>query len=96
MAKNGILIVESANHLRDRGLVVREAIEQASITACAVDEDDDLTILAACRGCWLAARVPRRASRSAGSSSRAGPPRLDAVPDPVAYLLLAVFVTEDA
>ncbi|MDP2781277.1 efflux RND transporter permease subunit [Devosia sp.] len=30
MAKNGILIVEFANQLRDRGLPVREAIEQAS------------------------------------------------------------------
>jgi len=31
MAKNGILIVEFANQLRDRGLGVREAIEQASL-----------------------------------------------------------------
>ncbi len=30
MAKNGILIVEFANQLRDRGLALREAIEQAS------------------------------------------------------------------
>src|SRR5690606_12511152 len=30
MAKNGILIVEFANQLRDRGLGVREAIERAS------------------------------------------------------------------
>jgi hydrophobic/amphiphilic exporter-1 (mainly G- bacteria), HAE1 family len=30
MAKNGILIVEFANQLRDRGLGVREAIEKAS------------------------------------------------------------------
>ena len=30
MAKNGILIVEFANQLRDRGMGVREAIEQAS------------------------------------------------------------------
>jgi len=30
MAKNGILIVEFANQLRDRGLAVREAIEEAS------------------------------------------------------------------
>jgi HAE1 family hydrophobic/amphiphilic exporter-1 len=31
MAKNGILIVEFANQLRDRGLPLREAIEQASL-----------------------------------------------------------------
>src|SRR4029079_11792020 len=30
MAKNGILIVEFANQLRDRGLGVREAIEEAA------------------------------------------------------------------
>jgi HAE1 family hydrophobic/amphiphilic exporter-1 len=30
MAKNGILIVEFANQLRDRGMTVREAIEQAA------------------------------------------------------------------
>jgi HAE1 family hydrophobic/amphiphilic exporter-1 len=30
MAKNGILIVEFANHLRDQGRTVREAIEEAS------------------------------------------------------------------
>ena len=30
MAKNGILIVEFANQLRDRGMGVREAIEQAA------------------------------------------------------------------
>src|SRR5690606_10822920 len=30
MAKNGILIVECANRLRDRGLPVRQAIEEAS------------------------------------------------------------------
>ncbi|MBI1418945.1 MAG: AcrB/AcrD/AcrF family protein [Limimaricola sp.] len=30
MAKNGILVVEFANQLRDQGLAVREAIEQAS------------------------------------------------------------------
>ena len=33
MAKNGILIVEFANQLRDRGLGVREAIEKAASTS---------------------------------------------------------------
>jgi HAE1 family hydrophobic/amphiphilic exporter-1 len=32
MAKNGILIVEFANQLRDRGLAVREAVREASMT----------------------------------------------------------------
>lgn len=32
MAKNGILVVEFANQLRDQGLSVREAIEQSSMT----------------------------------------------------------------
>src|SRR5690606_5237064 len=31
MAKNGILVVEFANQLRDRGLGVREAVEQAAV-----------------------------------------------------------------
>ena len=35
MAKNGILIVEFANQLRDRGMDVREAIEEAVASGCA-------------------------------------------------------------
>ncbi len=40
MAKNGILIVEFANQLRDRGLGVREAIEEACQHPPAPGADD--------------------------------------------------------
>ena len=40
MAKNGILIVEFANQLRDRGMGVREAIEEAVEHPAAPGDDD--------------------------------------------------------
>jgi len=70
MAKNGILIVEFANHLRDQGATVREAIEKAtSIRLRPVMMTMMRPSSAACRWCWRREPAPKRASRSAGSSS---------------------------
>ena len=84
MAKNGILIVEFANQLRDRGLGVREAIEQASIIRL---RPVMMTMICTMLGgvpLVLAARRRRRGTRRArlGDRRRAGPGHhLDAVPD---------------
>ena len=67
MAKNGILIVEFANQLRDRGLGVREAIEQASnIRLRPVMMTMICTVLGGLPLVLASAPAPRRASRSAG------------------------------
>ncbi len=84
MAKNGILIVEFANQLRDRGFGVREAIEQASnIRLRPVMMTMICTVLGGVP-LVLAARRRRRGAHRArlGDRRRARPRhRLDAVPD---------------
>src|SRR5262249_32012697 len=94
MAKNGILIVEFANQLRDRGLSVREAIESsANIRLRPVV----MTMIATVLG-----GMPLILAGGAGSEARAalgwimvGGLSLAAVSTlfltPVAYLLLARF-----
>ncbi|EKJ96761.1 acriflavin resistance protein [Bradyrhizobium lupini HPC(L)] len=70
MAKNGILIVEFANHLRDQGATVREAIEKAtSIRLRPVMMTMIATILGGVPLVLAQGAGARRASRSAGSSS---------------------------
>ncbi len=70
MAKNGILIVEFANHLRDQGATVREAIEKAtSIRLRPVMMTMIATILGGVPLVLAQGRVRKRASHSAGSSS---------------------------
>ena len=73
MAKNGILIVEFANQLRDRGLSVRDAIEEASNIRL---RPVLMTMIATVLGgvpLVISSRRRRRSarSRSAGSSSAA-------------------------
>ena len=84
MAKNGILIVEFANQLRDRGMGVREAIEQASVHPASPGHDDhDLH-----RARRPAAGAGVRRRRRGAHRARLGDRRrarhgdgLDAVPD---------------
>lgn len=94
MAKNGILIVEFANQLRDRGLGVREAIEEASNIRL---RPVMMTVIATIIG-----GVPLVLASGAGSEARAalgwvmvGGLSFAAISTlyltPVAYLLLARF-----
>ncbi|ESZ37194.1 efflux RND transporter permease subunit [Mesorhizobium sp. L2C067A000] len=96
MAKNGILIVEFANQLRDRGLGVREAIEQASIIRL---RPVMMTMI-----CTILGGVPLVLAAGAGAEARialgwviVGGLGLATVSTlfltPVAYLLLGRFVT---
>ena len=96
MAKNGILIVEFANQLRDRGLSVREAIE----TACTIRlRPVMMTMIATVFG-----GVPLVLAQGAGAEARialgwviVGGLGLATVSTlfltPVAYLLLGRFIT---
>ncbi|ESY13435.1 efflux RND transporter permease subunit [Mesorhizobium sp. M0615] len=99
MAKNGILIVEFANQLRDRGLGVREAIEQASIIRL---RPVMMTMI-----CTILGGVPLVLAAGAGAEARialgwviVGGLGLATVSTlfltPVAYLLLGRFVTPKA
>ena len=96
MAKNGILIVEFANQLRDRGLGVREAIEQASNIRL---RPVMMTMI-----CTVLGGVPLVLASGAGAEARialgwviVGGLGLATVSTlfltPVAYLLLGRFVT---
>ncbi|TPK43185.1 efflux RND transporter permease subunit [Mesorhizobium sp. B2-5-4] len=96
MAKNGILIVEFANQLRDRGLGVREAIEQASTIRL---RPVMMTMI-----CTILGGVPLVLAAGAGAEARValgwvivGGLGLATVSTlfltPVAYLLLGRFVT---
>ncbi|UCI21124.1 efflux RND transporter permease subunit [Mesorhizobium sp. B2-1-8] len=96
MAKNGILIVEFANQLRDHGLGVREAIEQASTIRL---RPVMMTMI-----CTILGGVPLVLAAGAGAEARValgwvivGGLGLATVSTlfltPVAYLLLGRFVT---
>lgn len=96
MAKNGILIVEFANQLRDRGLGVREAIEQASTIRL---RPVMMTMI-----CTILGGVPLVLAAGAGAEARValgwvivGGLGLATISTlfltPVAYLLLGRFVT---
>jgi HAE1 family hydrophobic/amphiphilic exporter-1 len=99
MAKNGILIVEFANQLRDRGLGVREAIEQAA--------NIRLRPVLMTMICTILGGVPLVLASGAGAEARialgwviVGGLGLATVSTlfltPVAYLLLGRFVTPKA
>jgi len=99
MAKNGILIVEFANQLRDRGLPLREAIEEASNIRL---RPVMMTML-----CTIVGGVPLVLASGAGAEARVslgwvmvGGLGLSTVATlyvtPVAYLLLGRFVTPKA
>jgi len=94
MAKNGILIVEFANQLRDRGMPVRQAIEEASNIRL---RPVLMTMIATVLG-----GLPLVIAHGAGAESRAalgwviigglGPAAVSTLYlTPVAYLLLARF-----
>lgn len=96
MAKNGILIVEFANQLRDRGLPLREAIEEASNIRL---RPVVMTML-----CTIVGGIPLVAAAGAGAEARialgwviVGGLGLSTISTlyltPVAYLLLGRFVT---
>ncbi|MEX0954910.1 MAG: efflux RND transporter permease subunit [Rhizobiaceae bacterium] len=96
MAKNGILIVEFANQLRDRGLDVRDAIEQAS--------NIRLRPVVMTMICTIVGGLPLILAKGAGAEARValgwvivGGLGLATVSTlfltPVAYLLLGRFVT---
>ena len=96
MAKNGILIVEFANQLRDKGLGVREAIEQAATIRL---RPVMMTMI-----CTVLGGVPLVLAAGAGAEARialgwviVGGLGLATVSTlfltPVAYLLLGRFVT---
>jgi HAE1 family hydrophobic/amphiphilic exporter-1 len=99
MAKNGILIVEFANQLRDRGYGVREAIEQASNIRL---RPVMMTMI-----CTIVGGLPLVLASGAGAEARialgwviVGGLGLSTVSTlfltPVAYLLLGRFVTPKA
>jgi HAE1 family hydrophobic/amphiphilic exporter-1 len=99
MAKNGILIVEFANQLRDRGLGVREAIEQASLIRL---RPVMMTMI-----CTVLGGLPLILATGAGAEARIalgwvivgglGLATLSTLfLTPVAYLLLGRFVTPHA
>jgi len=96
MAKNGILIVEFANQLRDRGLGVRDAIERAS--------NIRLRPVVMTMICTIIGGVPLVLASGAGAEARislgwviVGGLGLSTVSTlfitPIAYLLLGRFVT---
>jgi HAE1 family hydrophobic/amphiphilic exporter-1 len=96
MAKNGILIVEFANQLRDRGMNVREAIEQAALIRL---RPVMMTMI-----CTVVGGLPLVLAAGAGAEARialgwviVGGLGLSSVATiyltPVAYLLLGRFVT---
>ncbi|WP_439580396.1 efflux RND transporter permease subunit, partial [Elioraea sp.] len=62
MAKNGILVVEFANQLRDQGLAVREAVLEASVARL---RPILMTTIATILGAW-----PLAAATGAGAESR--------------------------
>jgi multidrug efflux pump len=62
MAKNGILVVEFANQLRDQGLAVREAVLEASVARL---RPILMTTIATILGAW-----PLATATGAGAESR--------------------------
>lgn len=96
MAKNGILIVEFANQLRDRGMGVRQAVEEASLIR--------LRPVAMTMICTIVGGVPLVLASGAGAEARValgwvivGGLGLSTLSTlfltPVAYLLLGRFIT---